>query len=50
MGEPPAVTTSTTVFESDHLPGSLEVSKTTTGTNEASAGTAFTFAVRLADG
>ena len=44
-----AVTTSTTVFTNDYRPGSLEVSKTTTGTNEASAGASFTFSVRLTD-
>ncbi len=36
-------------FVNDYEPGSLEVTKTTTGTTEASSGKTFTFSVKLTD-
>ncbi len=45
----PSTTATPIAFVNDYEPGSLEVSKTTTGTNESSANTKFTFSVKLTD-
>lgn len=44
-----ATTIVSTEFVNDYEPGALEVNKTSTGTNEASESTTFTFTVKLVD-
>jgi pilin isopeptide linkage protein len=45
----PSTSTASIGFINDYEPGSLEVAKTTTGTNAASADAKFTFSVKLTD-